>query len=305
MTVPPSRRLALAASALLAVASACGDSSSGTPRTIGVLGAFPAELAAILDRTNVEETREVEGRIFRIGSIGRTRVVVGMTGVGLVNAQTTTRTLLDNFDVSGVVVSAVAGSPLRDADVTVPETWVLDDGSRYRCHEPWLDVAKQVTAAGAIALERCAIVPDVTPIPGVPPGTMVCFPYEPGVVVGGYGSSSDPFGGQAFQCLPTTDDVFACDTALPGAFVPVSVGPEATAELTVVGSDTQVAYDEETAAIAREVTASGLPFIAFRAASDGGPDPLNLTEFVEFFAYYRLAAHNAAAAAAAFIDRLP
>ena len=82
----------------------------------------------------------------------------------------------------------------------------------------------------------------------------------------------------------------------------MSVGEETPAALVVVDPDTQTAYDEETAAIAREVAARGLPFIAFRASSDGGDDPLNLTEFAEFFAYYRLAAHNAAAAAAAFLD---
>jgi len=63
--------------------------------------------------------------------------------------------------------------------------------------------------------------------------------------------------------------------------------------------------DMETAAIAREAHARGLPFLAFRSASDGARDPLGLTEpFAQFFVYYRLAAENAASATVAFLERL-
>jgi nucleoside phosphorylase len=282
--------------------SGCGDASRPEP-VFAILSAFPGELAAVLERAEVEETRAVEGRIFRLGRIGRTRVVMGMTGVALVNARETTRVLLDHFEVTGVVISGVAGSPLLVGDVTVPATWVLDDGSRYAAHAPWLELAKEVALARSVPLESCAIIPDVVPIPGVTPGQTVCFPYEPRVVVGGFGTSSDPFGGRAFECIPGGDDVFACDTDDPDAFPTDSVGPAAPAALVLVDADVQTAYDMETAAIAREVTSRGLPFVAFRASSDGGPDPFDLTDFVEFFAYYRLAAHNAAVAAAAFVER--
>jgi nucleoside phosphorylase len=70
-----------------------------------------------------------------------------------------------------------------------------------------------------------------------------------------------------------------------------------------VDAGTQIVFEQETAAVARETAARGLPFIAFRSASDGGDDPLNLTDFVEFFAYYGLAAYNAAAATAAFLGQ--
>jgi len=60
----------------------------------------------------------------------------------------------------------------------------------------------------------------------------------------------------------------------------------------------------ETAAVAREAQGRGVPFIAFRAVSDGAGDPLGLPGFpTQFFAYYRLAAHNAAAATTAFVTR--
>jgi nucleoside phosphorylase len=61
----------------------------------------------------------------------------------------------------------------------------------------------------------------------------------------------------------------------------------------------------ETAAIAREARARELPFLGFRAASDGTQDPLGLTKpFAQFFVYYRLASDNAAAATVAFLERI-
>ena len=61
----------------------------------------------------------------------------------------------------------------------------------------------------------------------------------------------------------------------------------------------------ETAAIARSAAAHRIPFIAFRAVSDGSDDPLGLPGFpFQFLAYYRLAARNAAIASAAFVEAL-
>lgn len=285
-------------------AVACGGGTSGSAEApFAVLSAFPAELAAVLDLATVDETRTIDGHVFRIGRIGRRPVVMGMTGIGVANARDTTRILLDSFAVSGVVVSGVAGSPLLDGDVTVPATWVLDsDGSTYPADPGWLEQAAMIAQAGAIALESCAIVPEVGVPPGATAGQQVCFPYTPRVVVGGFGSTSDPYGGVAVGCTPNGNDVFACDSDPLNAEA-VSVGDSATADLVRLDAATQAAYDQETAAIAREALARSVRFIAFRASSDGGEDPLDLTGFTEFFAYYRFAAHNAAAAAAAFVAR--
>jgi len=63
--------------------------------------------------------------------------------------------------------------------------------------------------------------------------------------------------------------------------------------------------DNETAAVAAEAQARGIPFIGFRGVSDGPGDPLGLPGYpTQFFAYYRLAARNSAAAAMAFIEQV-
>jgi hypothetical protein len=63
--------------------------------------------------------------------------------------------------------------------------------------------------------------------------------------------------------------------------------------------------DMETAAVARVAAEREIPFVGFRGVSDGAGDPLDLPGFpVQFFAYYRVAADNAAAATVATLQRL-
>ena len=134
----------------------------------------------------------------------------------------------------------------------------------------------------------------------------VCLPHEPAIEVGGVGQSRDPFCNVRFPCLPNGGDVFGCDIASEDTasgtggqcyakrtFSTSTVDPEASAD------------DMETAAIAREAAARGVPFIAFRAVSDGVGDPLGLPGFpAQFFAYYRLAGRKAAATTVAFLERV-
>jgi nucleoside phosphorylase len=61
----------------------------------------------------------------------------------------------------------------------------------------------------------------------------------------------------------------------------------------------------ETAAVATVAARHHLPFLGFRAASDGNGDPLMLPGFpFQFFVYRQLAADNAAAVALRFLGAL-
>ncbi len=274
-----------------------GDVDSGPPKVFAVLAAFPAELTALIERATVHDTMVVDGRTFRSGELGGVPVVLAMTGIGLSNATAATRSLLDHVAVAGVVMSGVAGSPRRIGDVIVPETWTLAGGSTFAAFPAWLALVEEAALTNPVALDRCGERPDA------PSEGEVCLPHAPAVFVGGAGESSDPFDGEPVICRPGGGDVFGCDIASPLAAsgemrdpFPIEVsGAEAT--------EVPVAVDMETAAVAAEAAAHGLPFIAFRAVSDGEGDPLDLPGFpAQFFAYYRLAAGNAAAATSAFLE---
>ena len=287
---------ALAAAALALGSSACGSGDDrGTPQMVAVLSAFPAEGAAVVEQATVTETTEINGRTFRIGTLGGVPVIMGLTGIGLVNAATTTGALLDQFPVTGVVVSAVAGSTVQIGDVVVPDRWQLADGTSYAANPHWLGLARRIAASGRVALAQCttpASQPDVG---------QVCFPDVPAIVVGGVGLSSDPFRGTAEPC--STGPVFGCDVTDAGVAAERRIADRRT--LAAADDETPIASDMETAAIAGQAVMRGIPFIAFRGVSDGAGDPLGLTgSFTQFFAYYPISAQNAAAATTAFLERL-
>jgi len=251
---------------------------------LAVFSAFPAELAPLLGRATVHETLVIGDRVLRVGTLSGVPVVLGLLGIGYANAAATTRVVLDRFDVTGFVVSGVAGSPRRIGDVSVPESWTGLDGVPFTTDAAMLDTARQ-TAASGLTLEHC------TPVPPQPPGPTVCLDFVPGVFVGGAGQTSDPYNGQKLACTPGGGDVFGCDVQT------ASLDRGITA-----GAPVYESVDMETAAVGRETAARGVPYIAFRAVSDGAGDPLGLPGFpAQFFAYYDLAARNAAAATADFL----
>jgi adenosylhomocysteine nucleosidase len=285
--------LALAASACAGPAPEC------RPQRVAVLGAMPSELAPLVERARVDETVVVDGHSFRVGELGGVPVVLGMTRIGMENARATARAVIQRFQVTGMVVSGVAGSQLRIGDVAVPARWLEPDGTAYPADPRWLALAEDVARSRELGLERCAAAKAA-------PGGRVCLGFEPAISVGDTGHSGDSFGGAAFGCDPEGGGVYGCDieprAALAGIGklppVPASARAPEAAPLPYV-------KDMETAAIASEARARGIPFVAFRAASDGSEDPLGLTEpFAQFFVYYELAARNAATATGAFLERV-
>jgi len=289
------------AAVLALVTCACGDGddhNDASPMPMLVLSAFPAELAAVLAHARVDSTVEIEGRLFRVGVLGGMPAIMGMTGIGLVNAATTTHAVLERFAVRGVIVSGVAGSTQRIADVTVPMKWELKDHTTFTTNPRWLDLAGEIAAPGRVTLDRCTLVTDGPPEP-------VCMPQDPVIVIVGLGQSTDPFHNRPFVCQPAGGDIYGCDLPLASTSAGPLIDQLAAHIEDTTAAETPSVMDMETAAIASEAAARGLPFIAFRAVSDGANDPLNLQGFfAQFAAYYRLAAHNAAAATVAFLERL-
>lgn len=287
------------AAAVLAILFGCGGTvvvNSPPAPFFAVLSAFPAETAPLLEQASVDDMMMFNGRVFRIGRLGGVHVAIGLTGIGLLNAANTTGAVLDGLPVTGIVFSGVAGSSLRIGDVAVPVAWSFKDGTTYPSHQAWLDLAAQLAPPGIVSFENCTVVPGT--------GMPVCLPFEPALSVGGIGLSSDPYGRTPVACQPMGNDVFGCDVAAGTTGAPAddrrSLGGAAG-----TAAEPPIVEDMETAAVAREAAARGLPFIGFRSVSDGADDPLGLPGFPsQFFAYYRLAGRNAAAATIAFLERV-
>ncbi|GKB59898.1 bark storage protein A [Tanacetum coccineum] len=69
---------------------------------------------------------DISGRRFQIRTIENQRVIVVMTGLGMLNAGITTQLLLSLFNVKGVLHFGIAGNAnnvLEIGDVTIPKFW--------------------------------------------------------------------------------------------------------------------------------------------------------------------------------------
>lgn len=166
-----------------------------------VLSAFPAEADAVLAHTALDANPVVvaDRRRYYLGSISGKKVIVAMTGIGLVNATNTTETAFARFTcassiaIAAVMFSGVAGGAGRTSigDVAIPARWtqtlsvVLDNIN---------------TLGNPVCLCR-----------NVPVVRLNHLGRQPQLFVGGDGSSSDKNNGQAFPCIPNGGSVFAAN----------------------------------------------------------------------------------------------
>jgi nucleoside phosphorylase len=296
-------------------------------RRLLVLGAMPSEVGPLLAQAHLypEQTVSENGRVFYVGTLRGKNVIIAMTRIGILNAEEMTRLAYAKFvcgdgssAINGVVFSGVAGGHFI-GDVAVPERWTEDGEHFLPADARMLTTARRIARGSTLGLERKTPVGDAL-CACVDPSTVktVELAYQPRVIVGGEGISADPFGGRKLPCFPSGGDVFGCepcmeqthDPAHVQAFVPgivPFVDPTFFTDYfaTQGGAPDQrwESQDMETAAVARVAAEHGTPFIAFRAASDGGGDPLGLPGFpFQFFFYRQLAADNAATAAMAFLQ---
>ena len=317
-----------------AVAAAAFWGTAVSADDLLILSAFPTEQAVLLSHAQpVTEVGVFNGRRFFRGTIAGKSVVLGLTGIGLVDAEATASAVLDSIEVDGIIFSGVAGGSHHIGDVIVPDHWT-EGANSYPVDAEWYATARAL--AGNVALDPCLPVEDATCTgQRLPERTPVCIADAPGqtgpqVYFGGRGNSADPFGGRAVPCLSGAGSLEGCEACgappntSPGivpfvsdaapfadpfflidlfqSFAPGGGGPDP------YPNDPIVVADMETAAVARVAAARHIPFLAFRALSDSdaadhGGDPLMLPGFPVMFVYAQLAADNAAAAVIAFLDR--
>jgi nucleoside phosphorylase len=289
-----------------------------------ILSAFPAEADAILARTTLDPnpTVVVDGHHFYLGSMGGKKVIVAMTGIGMVNATDTTETALSHFtpesgvSIDAVVFSGVAGGSGRTeiGSVAVPARWTSDDGATWHAVDPGM-----LAAANALTVDLESTAPLGDPL-------CLCSPFarlplvdlnrEPQLFVGGDGSSDDNNNGVAFPAIPLGGDIFGPQPCAAPDYSPLFFGNffQAVAPFLAFGLFSNLtgllspvvppvdAVDQETAAAQQVADAHGIPFLGIRGMSDGPGDPLNLPGYpFTFIVYRQLAADNAAIVTEAFL----
>src|ERR1035437_10030620 len=97
-----------------------------TVSRIAVVSAFDAELAKLRDSIQLSSKMVVNGRTLWLGRLKGHNVVLLLSGISIVNATMTTESLLNNFRITSIVFSGIAGGvnpDLQVGDVTVAAQW--------------------------------------------------------------------------------------------------------------------------------------------------------------------------------------
>ena len=294
-------RTILAVLCLLAFAAAplrAADRLESTPR-VAVISAFEPEWKALKASVERPRTHLANGVEFVTGTLGGRPVVLFLSGISMVNAAMTTQLALERFDVTGIVVSGIAGGvdpSLHVGDVVVAQRWgqyleavfAREVDGKFQ-PPPWaktpfpnygmiflIDVGVRGAKAG---LEKrfwfeadAGMLAAAGKIGAVDQKRCTsgqdCLGQAPRLIVGGNGVS-----GQAFV-----------DNAAFRHYVFETFKAQV--------------LDMESAAIATVAYANGVPFIAFRSLSDlaggeRGPNELRI--------FFQLASDNSAAVVQRFL----
>jgi nucleoside phosphorylase len=306
--------------------AASGAAGRRCTQKILVLSAFPGEIDKILTSSEVTDDLIIEHKTFFIGRLLGNDVVMGLTGIGLVNADRTTKAVLKRFQCGsrpgfkGIVYSGISGGKTYIGDVIVPRRWTLDEGKTWFNVDPkMLAVVRAVKKS--VRLAQQAPMGDHACV-GMDPelvGT-VSVTKPPQILVGGSGASSDSNGGRAWPCFPGGGDLFGCEPCrTPARQIPPDIAHFIETVLPFVDPAFFMsaegftaakfdAVDQETAVVAKIAARSRIPFIGFRSISDSVEpnkgDPYNIPDSpfpFQLLVYKQLAAHNAATVALAFL----
>jgi len=277
---------------------------AGDETRIAVMTAFAPEWTAMQGKLTDTNEVEINGIKFLLGELEGKDVVLFMSGVSMVNAAMSTQLALDNFNISAIVFSGIAGGVnpsyhigdvvvparwgqyleamfAREVDGKfVPPSWVKPEWANYGMIFPR---AVDIARPGGQIEEKFWFEtdPELLKVAEKVAGELnllncveenKCLTHAPEIHVGGNGVS-----GQAFM-----DNAEFRDYTFN------------TFEASVL--------DMESAAVAHVADVNGVPFIAFRSLSDlaGGGEGEN-----EMGTFFGLASKNSAAVVSAFVAALP
>ncbi|CAA6665925.1 unnamed protein product [Spirodela intermedia] len=260
------------------------------------------------------------GRRFRFGSLEGKKVILVMTGLGMINAATTTQLLLGLFKVEGVVQYGIAGNANPSfiiGDVVIPRFWAhsaLWSWQRYgdgpKNELPFENTGDYTRKYGFLKFadytQTVKSIPDadnllnnvwyqpeeIFPVDGIPEesSTSSGFPLIPGLKLKGCVNST--------LCLTRTPNVARVTRGMSA-----SIFLDNAAYRDFLFSKFKFTpVDMESASVALVCHQQRIPFIIIRGLSDlagGGSDESN-----EADTFVSLAAENTITAVVEFIKRL-
>jgi adenosylhomocysteine nucleosidase len=118
---------------------------------LGIVGAMPEELAAVVDAVHAEEVTELGGRRYYRGRYAGEEVVCVVSRIGKVAAATTVAILIERFQPRAIVMTGLAGAVdprLAIGDIVIADRLIqhdLDARPLFPRHEvPLLGIAELI-----------------------------------------------------------------------------------------------------------------------------------------------------------------
>ncbi len=294
-------RLLLAVLALvlgLAAPAMAADRLDPVPR-IAVISAFEPEWKALKADLSEAQTFQANGVEFVAGTLGGRKVVLLMCGISMVNAAMITQLAVDHFDITGIVVSGIAGGvdpALTVGDVVVAQRWgqylesvfAREVDGKFQpppfIKTPYPNYGMIFPAD--VGVRRAGAVPE----------KRFWFEADPGMLTmaGKIGAIELKRCTASQACLSHAPRLMVGGNGVSG---PVFVDNAAFRQY-VFDTFKAQALDMETAAVAVVAYANRVPFIAFRSLSDlaGGAGGAN-----ELGTFFQLASDNSATVVQRFL----
>ncbi|BHH85229.1 5'-methylthioadenosine/S-adenosylhomocysteine nucleosidase [Desulforhopalus sp. 52FAK] len=113
---------------MISVIASVDQAAGGAVQTerVAIISAFGPEIEKLKSQAIIEEERVINGRSFTLCEIEGKKVVLFLSGISMVNAAMTTQMALDNFNITHILFSGIAGGvnpKLNIGDVTIPARW--------------------------------------------------------------------------------------------------------------------------------------------------------------------------------------
>jgi adenosylhomocysteine nucleosidase len=285
-------------SALVATPLQAADRLDATPR-VAVISAFEPEWKTLKTAVEGPKSFTVNGVEFVTGTLGGRPVVLFLSGISMVNAAMTTQLALDRFDITGIVVSGIAGGvdpALHIGDVVVAGRWgqyleaafARETDGKFQpppfIKTPFANYGMIFPAETEVRSAQAG------------PESRFWFEADPGML-----AAAGKIGTVALRrcaadqaCLHEAPRLIVGGNGVSGqAFV-----DNAAFRQYVFATFKAQVLDMESASVAMVAYANGVPFIAFRSLSDlaGGHETPN-----EMKVFFELASDNSAAVVQRFL----
>jgi adenosylhomocysteine nucleosidase len=283
----------------VAASAHAADRVDATPR-IAVISAYEPEWKVMKAALAEPKSHTLNGVEFVAGKLAGRDVVLFLSGIGMVNAAMNTQLALERFDVTGIVVSGIAGGvdpSLKIGDVTVAGRWGQYLNSIYAREvdgkfqpPPWAfpspfpNYGMMFPQDAAVRSAKAA------------PERRFWFEVDAGMLAAARAIGAIEFKRCTAQqaCLDHTPRLMVGGNGVSGA---AFVDNAQFREYVFKTFEAKV-LDMETAAVGTVAYANGVPFIAFRSLSDlaGGGEGAN-----EIGTFLNLASDNSAAVVQRFL----